>query len=349
MNQIQQRFFYDPDPNTGIDRSLRAYIYTISYGKALLVADVFNPVTVQPCDIDAAINATPAVAPYEFACIVFTGGTHGCRGWAFWDNPPFPFNPAVVTNNLRNWCRFAMDEPLGVWAMETMHTLTAFGDLYNTNPHPGSFDNMACSCGTHPSTFTKWKLGWLDPSDIVTAPASTASIFTLHALELLQPPPPGRVTAVRIPSTISQRYFLVEARLRIDPYDRPTSGISSGIPSEGVVIYEIDEAAWPVQLRTPTALSVGQNYTNSAEQLELDVSASVPGGFTVSIRSTENPACAAIRDEIADARAEIADLQADLQGATPAEKAGIVRGIRAQQAKINSARQRGRSLGCRLP
>jgi len=76
-----------------------------------------------------------------------------------------------------------------------------------------------------------------------------------------------------------------------------------------------------------------QNYTNSAEQLELDVSASVTGGFTVSIRSTENPACAAIRDEIADARAEIADLQADLQGATPAEKAGIVRGIRAQQAK----------------
>ncbi len=116
---------------------------------------------------------------------------------------------------------------------------------------------MACRCGTHPSTFTKWKLGWLDPSDIVTAPAYTASTFTLHALELLQPPPPGRVTAVRIPSTISQRYFLVEARLRIDPYDRPTSGISSGIPGEGVVIYEIDEAVWPVQLRTPTALSVG--------------------------------------------------------------------------------------------
>ena len=122
------------------------------------------------------------------------------------------------------------------------------------------------------------KLWWRDP-------VGRGGTFTLHALALRQPPPPGRVTAVRISSAISQRYFLVEARLRVDSYDRATPGVSSGIPSEGVVVYEIDEATWPVQLRTPNALSLGQKYSNQAEKLEIEVTSSVPGGFTVAIRS----------------------------------------------------------------
>src|SRR6185436_8589610 len=107
--------------------------------------------------------------------------------------------------------------------------------------------------------------------------------FTLHALGLLQPPPSDRVTAIRIPSAIPSRYFLVEARLSADPYDSATAGLSVGIPSQGVVVYEID-AAWPVQLRTPVALSPGQKYTNATEQLEIEVVAAVPGGFTTTVR-----------------------------------------------------------------
>ena len=368
VDLIRQRIFYDPDPATGVDRSLRAYIHTISYGRALLEADIYDPVTVpwSHCGAtqDAAIQATPAAHAYEYACVVFTAGTHGCNGWAFYDNPPFPFSPPPPsgTNNLRNWCYVSMGASLGVWSMEIMHAMTAFGDLYNTIPHPGNFDNMACNCGTHPSTFTKLKLGWLNPSLVHTAtdvnwdsighanqvvamtainnklfaatsdnklwwrdpvgtnvdwveighanyvvamaainnklfaatsdnklwwrdPVGHGGTFTLHALALLQPPPPGRVTAVRISSGISQRYFLVEARLRIDSYEKATPGISSGIPSEGVVVYEIDEAVWPVQLRTPNALSLGQKYSNPAEKLEIEVTSSVPGGFTVAIRS----------------------------------------------------------------
>lgn len=354
VDLIRQRIFYDPDPASGVDRSLRAYIHTISYGKALLEADIYNPVTApwSHCGAtqDAAIQATPAVHSYGYACVVFTGGTHGCGGWAFYDNPPFPFNPPPPsgTNNLRNWCYVSMDESLGVWSMELMHAMTGFGDLYNTNPHPGNFDNMACNCGTHPSTYTKLKLGWLDPSNVPTATVGGASTFTLHALALLQPPPPGRVTAVKIPSTISQRYFLVEARLRVDPYERVTPGVSSGIPSEGVVVYEINEATWPVRLRTPTALSVGQKYSNQAEQLEIAVIAAVPGGATVLIHSTENPKCTTLRDNISEAEAEILSLQEKLQHAAPGEKPGIVSQIKRWQAKRTSAKQEAVALGCRL-
>jgi hypothetical protein len=122
------------------------------------------------------------------------------------------------------------------------------------------------------------KLWWRDP-------VGHGGTFTLHALSLLQPPPPGRATAVRISSSNSQRYFLVEARLRTDSYEKATPGISAGIPSEGVVVYEIDEASWPVRLRTPNALSPGQTYSNPAEKFEIEVTSSVPGGFTVAIRS----------------------------------------------------------------
>ena len=348
VDLIRQRLFYDPDPTTGLDRSLRSYIYTLSYGKAILEADVVNPVTVQPCDINAAIEACPSSHLYEYACLVFTGGTHGCGGWAFWDYL-FPFNPPRSPNNLRNWCRVNMGEGLGVWCMEVLHMCTGFGDLYNTNPAPGNFDNMACSCGTHLSTFTKLKLGWLDPSSVPTATVGGGSTFTLHAVALLQPPPPGRVAAVRIPSTISKRYFLVEARLRVDPYERATPGVSGGIPSEGIVVYEVNEATWPVQLRTPTALSAGQKYSNQAEQLEVNVVSAVPGGFTVSIASTENPKCAGLRNLIAEADEEIHDLQDELQKAAPGSKPYFASQIRKWQAKRTKAQQEAVGLGCRLP
>lgn len=347
VDQISRRLFYDPDPNSGIDRSLRTYVHTISYGKALLEADVFNPVRVQSSHCgamqDEAIGTLPAGHSYEYACVVFTGGSHSCRGWAFYENPPFP-----GTRNLRNWCYVSTGEGLGVWGMELMHTLTGFGDLYQTtDSRPGGFDNMDCACGTHPSAFTKLKLNWLDQSQVRITAAGPAAAFTLHALALLQPSPPGRVAAIRIPSTISQHYFLVEARLRVDPYERQTPGISTGLPSEGVVVYEIDEAVWaPVHLRA--VLAAGQRYTNRAEQLEIAVGAQVPGGFTVNVQSTEHPDCPGIRGQIGEAEAEIRGLQQDLQHAAPGEKAAIAAQIRKWRAIARTAQQHGTEIGCRL-
>jgi hypothetical protein len=348
---VRARFFYDGDTPSGVDRSLRRYIHETSYGRAQLLADVFDPVTVpfRPADCgamqDDAIRTLPAGHAYEYACVVFTGGTHGCRGWAFWDNPPFP-----GTTSLRNWCYVSMGEDLGVWAMELTHAICAFDDLYKTtDANPDRWDNMACSCGTHPSTFTKLKFGWLDPNDVRTMGGAETGTFTLHALGLLQPPPPGRAVALRIASDVSQRYFLVEARLPVDAYESVTAGVSAGIPGEGVVVYEIDESVWaPVHVRTPSALSVGQTYTNAAEQLEVAVAAQVPGGFTVQVSSTEHPDCAQIRAAIDEANAEIAALQEELSTAAPPEKPAIVRQIRQWQATLKEQQQRGTQLGCRL-
>jgi hypothetical protein len=183
---VRQKIYYDPDPVTGIDRSLRQYLFTVSYGRALLEADVLGVVNVGACDINAAIEAGGNAHLYETVGLIFTGGPHGCTGWAFWDSV-FPFNPPRLTNALRNWFRVNMDEPVGTWAMEALHCLTGFGDLYQTTNHPGGFDEMACACGTHPSSFTKLKLNWLDPSAVARTRVGSPSSFELHALANLQP------------------------------------------------------------------------------------------------------------------------------------------------------------------
>ena len=95
-------------------------------------------------------------------------------------------------------------------------------------------------------------------------------------------------------------------------------------------------------------LAAGQSYTNQAEQLQISAAAQVPGGFTVTVRSTEHPDCPAIRDQIAEAEAEIRSLQEDLQHAAPGEKAAIVAQIRRWRATLRTAQQRATELACRL-
>ena len=343
---VRRRIFYDPDPQSGVDRSLRSYIFAVSYGRALLEADVMEPVSVphSHCGAmqDDAIRTLPAGHGYEYACVVFPGGTHGCQGWAFYDQSPFP-----GTTNLRNWCYVSLDASLGVWAMETMHALTGFGDLYQTTDgRPGAFDNMDCSCGTHPSAFTKLKLGWLEESQVIQASSQSRLTANLHALCLLQPSPPGRAAAVRIPANSGGRYLLAEARLRLDPYERTTSGVSTGIPNDGVIVYEVNESVWaPLHLRAQ--LAPGGSYENQADGIRISVVGTIPGGFSVEVASSEHPDCPAIRQAIAEAEAEIRDLQNDLQHAAPAEKAAIVREIRRWQAVLRTEQAKATSLGCR--
>jgi len=135
-------------------------------------------------------------------------------------------------------------------------------------------------------------------------------------------------------------------RLRADSYERLTSGVSAGIPSEGVVVYEIDEAAWPVQLRTQIALIAGKKYSNPAEQIEIEVTAAVPGGFTVTIRATEHPDCPGIRTAIVEAEGAIRAFQGALQTAPRGAKAALVAQITQWQAKLRAAQQRRTQRGC---
>ena len=155
-----------------------------------------------------------------------------------------------------------MVEGVGVWAMEFIHVLTGYGDLYLGAEHLGSFDNMACACGTHSSAFTKQNFGWLDTSSI-TKHFGRFKEYDLHTLGLVQPPPVGRSTAVQVGENAN--FLMVEARQRVDQFDR-------GIPSEGVIVYEVlnpDSNPSPnvtqpmIKLRTTTALTPSQAFTST--------------------------------------------------------------------------------------
>jgi hypothetical protein len=99
------------------------------------------------------------------------------------------------------WSRFVMAEGVGVWAMELIHGLTGFGDLYPFGGDMGGFDEMACSCGTHPSAYTKAAIGWLDRGAIAAQNGRSAR-HELHSVGLTQPPPSGRSAAVRIGTSV---------------------------------------------------------------------------------------------------------------------------------------------------
>jgi hypothetical protein len=361
----RSRIFYDPDATSGVDLSLRAYIRAVSYGMARLTGEVYGPYTVpwdrngcgwtmdnairaagRPDPDNAANRATLAsqgsITGYSYACIVYPGGP--CDGWAFWNVGPGAYYPG---STLTGACYVDMEAGLGIWAMENTHVVTGFGDLYGIPDSPGNFDNMACSCGTHPSSFTKMKMGWVNPRVIPVSPSDTT--VTLHALS--RPLEEGREHAVRIPSQSSLAYLLVEARLRTDPYERSTPGLSSGIPSEGVVVYWIDESSWPpVHLRTPTALGVGQSYTEAPLGIRIAVDSQDSLGFVVTIRVEEHPDCQFLRERIAEIDAEIDVLQEDLRDPdlTPQERwrtlAQIAR-LRREEASLSA---RADAIGCRM-
>jgi hypothetical protein len=288
--QVERRVFYDPDPQTGVDRGLRTYIHTISYGKAGLDARVF-PMAVSP-DADTVgvgLRSLPANHGYTLAVVVVPSGGRDRGGFAWIHASP--------VNGVPNFARVNLMESLGTWAMELLHIATEFGDLYNVEPDMGRYDTMACACGPHPSAHTKLDMQWLSATGVPTKIGGARSSYNLHALGLLQPPPPGRVAAVRIPSRVSANHFLVEARLGVDPYER-SSFASSGIPGEGVIVYEVASRT-KVYLRTATALAVGQKYTAPTnEGFTVQVSSAIPGGFTVAIETRPHPDCPRLLEQI---------------------------------------------------
>lgn len=278
-DQVFQRVFFDPHPTTNIDRSLQRYIEAVSYGEAVIAPSVLGVVRSPDADtVGAGLRSLPSGHDFDAACMVLLSGGLHRTGFAWWDATP--------VNGLRNYARVNLGEGLGVWAMEIMHCLTEFADLYNTDPHLDRFDNMACSCGTHPSTHTKVELQWLSPSSVAAKTAFGEETFDLHAIGLPQPPPPGRWMAVRIPASTGNNYFMVEARLRCDPYEADTYA-SSGIPSEGVIVYEV-AGKLDVYLRTPTALRVGETYSNG-DGLEVHVVRQRFGGFRVTVNRHLGP------------------------------------------------------------
>lgn len=205
--------------------------------------------------------------------------------------------------------------------MEVLHNVTDIGDYYNGVNHPRRFDEMADAAATHPSSYTKLEAGWLDPA-VVPMHAGGRRTYTLHAVGLVQPPPGGRLAGVRVRAFGSPRYLVIETRLRSDRWDRGFSG-SLGIPSEGVVIYEFapERDPWPrqdpngpwppLELRTPTALTVGQTYLHPDTRTTVRVTSATAGGFRVEIATTDVavPLVQELREATAVARIRAAGLQ----------------------------------------
>ena len=270
---ILRRVLHDPDPTTGMDRSLRAYIHTVSSGRADLDAAVLPMHVVDQQDVPANIlegqlGSQLRDQGFDAAAIVMLGGPGAGTSAGFWS-------------------RFVMLEGVGVWAMEFMHSLTGFGDLYPFGGNMGSFDQMACSCATHPSAYTKAAVQWLDASALANH-TGRAVAYDLHTVGLVQPPPSGRVAAVRIGSSVP--YLMVEARQRVDQFER-------GLPSEGVIVYRVHTAdplghaqnnTMPVQLLTPTALAVGQSFVSDTA-VAVSVTGGVAGGYLVVVDDRSAP------------------------------------------------------------
>jgi hypothetical protein len=311
-NFANNRIFSDIDPVTAFDRSFSAYVRTVSYGRAQLGGQIFGPYDVlspngnpnNDCSdaMNYAIrtagfnseNPTPAneavravqglITGFTNACVIFPAGSH-CNAWAWWGFPTHHFYPGSTVGG---FCRINMDHPLGVIAMENIHHITGFGDLYGMLDSPKDFDVMDCACGTHPSSYTKIKLGWIDNTDIkdITFKPKTT---TVSVLALATAPTPNRFHTIKVPSTTNKGYFLIECRLRLDNYESSLPGVSNGIPSEGIVVYYVDESSWPpVHLRTPTALVSGKRF-DIDQGMELNVISQEPDGCTINITRKSIP------------------------------------------------------------
>jgi hypothetical protein len=275
-NAILRRMLFDLDHRKQ-DVSLRAYIYTVSSGRADLSAvvqpmETLNQQDVPPNIFESSLGPLMRAQGYEAAAIVMLGG------------------PGAGTN-AGYWSRFVMVEQVGVWAMEFMHGLTGFGDLYPFNGNMGAFDEMACSCAVHPSAYTKRAIQWIDGNTVAHHPKGTGE-YELYSVSRRQPPPYRHYAAVQIGERVP--YLMVEARQRVDQFD-------SGIPSEGVLVYKVQtsdplghpqNATAPVKLLTPTALTVGQSYQQGVtifDRIVIEVKAQSNTGFHITVITPNLP------------------------------------------------------------
>jgi hypothetical protein len=290
-SDILRRVLFDPDKNTGVDRSLRAYINAASSGRADLDPIVMPMATTDIRDVRLELLDNMLDGPglraqgFDAAAAVMLGGV----GSATAQQGGF-------------WARFVMAEKLGRWAMELMHVLTGFADIRcqpafvdcpNDVGDIGNFDEMAFNGGVHPSAYTKAAIQWLDVSAIASHRGRMAS-YALHAVGLAQPPPFGRATAVRIGSQVP--YLMVEARLMNDQFES-ASALESGIPSQGVIVYRVQtsdphgnsqNSLIPVFLLTPNAVRVGQSFTSNTNVV-VSVTGTTPGGFLVLVDDQNAP------------------------------------------------------------
>jgi hypothetical protein len=284
--EIEDLIYFKRDSLKNVDVSLRDYIYTTSYGRADLEGVVLDTVDMPqpglPLDF-VRPKFEHLKGEFDAAAVVQLGrvrtGQGECGYGAFWA-----------------W--FNMYGGVGLWAMELTHVLASYWDLYTNDGANdlNSFDNMCCDCGTHPTAYTKMRIGWLDSSAIAVDTLVDAQ-YDLHSVGLVQPPPSGRSTAVQIET--SGNPLFVEARQRVDQYDGTNMWNGTGVNNEGVIVYELAGEQDPrpdqppgamdplIRLWTQTALKPGESFTYAG--VTVNVVAALAGGFRVRIVNPNAP------------------------------------------------------------
>ena len=317
---VYQRAFIDPDPTTNVDRSLKAYIHAVSSGRATLTGFVFPPVAADDADVvGAGLRSLPSlklpfvpaipIHGFDFAVMVLPHDFGSHRGGYAW-------YPGSTVNGVSFYARtalftspaFSARQSVGVWAMEVLHMICRFGDLYYSNPPIGRFDVMSCACGTHPSSYTKSRFGWLTASAIVNHPIGSSNEYALAAVSYPQPPPPGRATAIRLSSQTDTSFLMFEARDRTDTYESQ-SVVSSGIPSEGLVVYRVQDTT-DVVLKA-SGLTVGNTYHDPDEDCDVRVEEQIPGGYRIAVTSRATVTCRRLAAK-AEALQQLLQLEQDI-------------------------------------
>ncbi len=302
-DQVYRRAFLDPDPAEQEDNSLKGYIHQVSSGRARLTGHVFPPVVANDADvISAGLESLPhidigffeiPIHGFDFGVMVLPHSFGLHRGGYAW-------YPGDAVNGVSYYARVALfddqtlstPQNIGVWAMEVLHMICRFGDLYFSSPPMGRFDVMSCACGTHPSVYTKNQFGWVRDNAIATHPIGASREYALSAVSYTQPPAPGRVTAVRINAQADSSYYMVEARNRTDRFENP-SAVSSGIPAEGVIVYHVRDTTDLVL--EETGLTAGNQHQDPDEDFTVLVQEAIPGGYRIRVASRPTLLCRRLR------------------------------------------------------
>lgn len=335
IEQIRARIFYDPSSTSGIDKSLQRYIQTISSGLASVVGEIFPVVEASNDDtVGAGLASLPTNHNFDYAVVILPHSAGPHRGGFAWIGGP-------ETNGVSNFARVAMfsdqnminPKTLGVWMMEILHIATGFGDLYYTVPMIDRFDVMACACGVHPTAHTKSHIGWLSPNAIKNQSLGQSRTHSLHAVSLPQPAPFWRSSAIKVQSRTSTGHFIIEARLKTDQYEN-SSEVSSGIPGEGVIVYEV-HATTEIFLHTAVPLQVGEVFAIESEKLTVRIHATEPGGYSVGINTGKKSRCKELAGKI-----EVLELSLSVENDFIRRKQII--------SALQKARSEFRRLGCLL-
>jgi hypothetical protein len=301
-NEIRNRVLFNPRPEVGgADRSLRAWLRTVSWGQAdiedwehlVLPMQTINQQVVEPWDLDGR--------PWEGTTLGNWLRRQGVQAAQL-----VMLGERGAGTSAGFWSRVVMKEINGTWLMELIHTITDFKDLYpfsnDTDPSNrsiGLYDEMSAQTQIHPTAFTKNELGWLDTRFMahtnINSIAERAVRATVPPISRTVPPwQSTQVFAIRVGDSIP--YMIIEARKKTDQFEVGIKGMEDGIPGEGVIVYRVQTHNPTVQDRPggklplyvltigadgfPTALKVGQSMVLDND-LNLKVEAEFSDGFHI--------------------------------------------------------------------